>query len=144
MSFEKTGRQVLDKGKPVAIGNKIGELYYLNCCANRVSSNTAETQYSQELKEDKWHRRFGHLGMRSLQTLAKGKLVTGFDYDYSNEISFCQACVEGKLHKSQFPATGGKRAKQPLELVHSDVCGKIETSSLGGGHYFLTFIDDNT
>ena len=96
------------------------------------------------VKEDKWHRRFGHLGMRSLQTLAKGKLVTGFDYDYSKEISFCQACVEGKLHKSQFPATGGKRAKQPLELVHSDVGGKIETSSLGEGHYFLTFIDDNT
>ena len=82
--------------------------------------------------------------MRSLQTLAKGKLVTGFDYDYSKEISSCQACVEGKLHKSQFPTTGAKRVKQPLELVHSDVCRKIETSSLGGGHYFLTFIDDNT
>ena len=144
VTFEKTGCQVLDKGKPVAVGDKIGELYYLNCFANRVSSNTAETQDSQELKEDKWHRRFGHLGMRSLQTLAKGKLVTGFDYDHSKEISFCQACIEGKLHKSQSPATGGKRAKQPLELVHSDVCGKIETSSLGGGHYFLTFIDDNT
>ena len=65
--------------------------------------------------------------MRSLQTLVKGKLVTGFDYYYSKEISFCQACIEGKLHKSQFPATGSKRAKQKLELVHSDVCGKIET-----------------
>ena len=53
VSFEKTGCQVLDKEKPVAVGNKIGELYYLNCCANRVSSNTAETQDSQELKEDK-------------------------------------------------------------------------------------------
>ena len=49
-----------------------------------------------------------------------------------------------KLHKSQFPTTGGKRAKEPLGLVHSDVCGKIQTSSLGGGHYFLTFIDDYT
>ena len=25
--FEKTGCQVLDKGKPVAVGNKIGEIY---------------------------------------------------------------------------------------------------------------------
>ena len=55
-----------------------------------------------------------------------------------------QACVEGKLHKNQFPSTGGKRAKQPLELVHGDVCGKIQASSLSGGHYFLTFIDDHT
>ena len=46
VSFEKTRCQVLDKGKPVVVGNKIGELYYLNCCANRVNSNTAETQDS--------------------------------------------------------------------------------------------------
>ena len=82
--------------------------------------------------------------MRSLQTLSKEKLVSSFDYDSSSEISFCQACVEGKLHKSQFPTTGGRRAKELLGLVHSDVCGKIQTPSLGGGHYFLTFIDDNT
>ena len=32
----------------------------------------------------------------------------------------------------------------PLELVHSDVCGKMNSPSLGGGEYFLTFIDDYT
>ena len=32
----------------------------------------------------------------------------------------------------------------PLELVHSDVCGKMNSPSLGGGEYFLTFIDDCT
>ena len=79
-----------------------------------------------------------------MQTLAKEKLVNGFDYDASGEISCFQACVEGKLHKSQFPTTGDKRAQEPLGLVHSDVYGKIQTSSLGGGHYFLTFIDDHT
>ena len=79
-----------------------------------------------------------------MQILAKQKLVNGFDYDSSGEISFCQACVEAKLYKNEFPSIGGKRTKQPLGLVHSDVCGKIQTSSLSGGHYFLTFIDDNT
>ena len=44
VSFEKAGCQVLDKGKPVAVDNKIGEFHYLNCCAKRVISNTAETQ----------------------------------------------------------------------------------------------------
>ena len=32
----------------------------------------------------------------------------------------------------------------PLEIVHSDVCGKLNTPSLGGAEYFLTFIDDYT
>ncbi|MCO5584807.1 hypothetical protein L7F22_038739 [Adiantum nelumboides] len=34
------------------------------------------------------------------------------------------------------------RAKQPLELIHSDVWGPSQTTSLGGAHYFLTFVDD--
>ena len=58
--------------------------------------------------------------------------------------AYFQACIEGKLHKDQFSSTGGKREKQPLELVHGDVCGKIQASSLSVGHYFLTSIDDHT
>lgn len=141
--FGKANCQVLDEEKLVAVASKIGELYYLKCNPSHVYSNTAKTQV-QESKEDKWHRRFGHLGVRSLQKLATEKLVNGFDYDSTREISFCQACVEGKLHKSQFPTSGRKRADKPLGLVHSDVCGKISTPSLCGGNYFLTFIDDYT
>lgn len=29
-------------------------------------------------------------------------------------------------------------------MVHSDVCGKLNTQSLGGAQYFLTFIDDKS
>ena len=70
MRFEKDSCQVLDEGKLVAVADKIEELYYLNCHARHVNSNTAETQGSGESKEAKWHRRFGHLGMRGLQTLS--------------------------------------------------------------------------
>jgi hypothetical protein len=31
-----------------------------------------------------------------------------------------------------------------LELVHIDVCGPMQTKSLGGASYFLIFIDDRT
>ena len=31
---------------------------------------------------------------------------------------------------------------QKLELVHTDVCGPMQTQSFGGSHYFITFIDD--
>ena len=119
VSFGKTTCQVLDEGKLVAVATKVGGLNCLNFHVRSFHSNTAETQVI-ESKEDKWHRRFGHLGEKSLQTLAKEKLVNGFDYDASGEISFCQACIEGKLHKSQFPAIGAREVK-----VHNDVCGKI-------------------
>ena len=34
------------------------------------------------------------------------------------------------------------RAKFSLELVHTNVCGPMNISSIGGNKYFLTFIDD--
>ena len=69
-------------------------------------------------------------------------MVDGFDFDASGKTSFCESCVEGKHHRSPFPTGGGMRAKEPLELVHTDMCGKMNSTSLGGAQYFLTFIDD--
>ena len=68
--------------------------------------------------------------------------MSGFNFDASKQINFCEACVEAKLHRSHFPTSSSGRAKDPLGLVHSDVCGKINAKSLGGSEYFLTFIDD--
>ena len=36
--------------------------------------------------------------------------------------------------------TSSHRAKELLELVHSDVCGKMREKTIGGSEYFLTFI----
>jgi transposase InsO family protein len=90
-----------------------------------------------------WHRRYGHIGIQNLKRLANDKLVNGFNFDVSKEIDICEACIEGKHHRSKFP-TSIKQAEEPLELVHSDVCGKINVPSLGGAEYFLTFIDDKS
>jgi transposase InsO family protein len=37
-----------------------------------------------------------------------------------------------------------KRKRKILELVHTDVCGPMQTRSLRGAYYFLIFIDDRT
>ena len=57
---------------------------------------------------------------------------------------FLQICVKGKTHRLAFQSSSTKRADHLLELIHSDVCGKIGAKSLGGGEYFVTFIDDHT
>ena len=36
----------------------------------------------------------------------------------------------------------GYRAKEVLELVHTDLCGPISTKARGGYEYFVTFIND--
>jgi len=37
-----------------------------------------------------------------------------------------------------------QRAKNHLGVIHSDVCGPFDVSSLGGNKYFLTFVDEFT
>ena len=32
----------------------------------------------------------------------------------------------------------------PIEIVHSDICGPMKISSMGGCNYFVSFIDDFT
>ena len=34
------------------------------------------------------------------------------------------------------------RAKKLLEVIHSDVCGPMQTATFGGSRYFFTFIDE--
>ena len=38
----------------------------------------------------------------------------------------------------------GMKRSEKLELVHTDVWGPAHVSSLGGSHYYVTFIDDAT
>ena len=71
-------------------------------------------------------------------------MVSGLDIDSKQQPEFCESCAKGKSHRLAFKHSVKTRANHPLELVHSDVCGKIGTRSLGGGEYFVTFIDDHT
>jgi hypothetical protein len=54
----------------------------------------------------------------------------------------CEACVKGKHQRTSFPKDGAMRASQLLEIVHTDVCGPMRTTSHSGTRYFLTFIDN--
>ena len=36
----------------------------------------------------------------------------------------------------------GHKAKEVLDLVHTDLCGPIRTNARGGYKYFIIFIDD--
>ena len=137
--FTKTGCEILNKkGEVIAFATRAGNLYYLEFC-RKSRANVVQS----ESKERLWHRRYGHLGEKSLQKLAKRELVEQFDYNVSKRIGFCETCVAGKLHRTHFE-TSSTKTREPLELVHSDVCGKMRVKSLGGAEYFLTFIDDHT
>ena len=48
---------------------------------------------------------------------------------------------EGKNTKKTFP-NSERKEKGILEIIHSDVCGPMSSSSLSGYAYYVSFIDD--
>jgi len=48
------------------------------------------------------------------------------------------------MHREEFPVPVEKKQRDILELVHTDLCGPMQTKSLGGALYFLLFIDECT
>ena len=53
-----------------------------------------------------------------------------------------ESCILGKHHRENFIYGVSYRAKEPLEPVHTDLCGSMQTPSLTCNIYFMSFIDD--
>ena len=88
-----------------------------------------------------WHLRFGHINFRGLNFLHRKGMVKGLPLVKKLD-SICEGCILGKQHRETFPARKSVRTKTPLETIHSYLCGPMQTPSIGGSHYVLTFIDD--
>ena len=50
-------------------------------------------------------------------------------------------CAQGKNTKNTYPKSDSK-AKGILDIIHSDICGPMQTTSLSAYVYYASFIDD--
>lgn len=86
-----------------------------------------------------WHKRMAHLNIadvKRLEVCADGITIRNKEID-----AVCKSCCEGKQTRLPFPQSGS-RASTLLEIIHTDLCGPMETPSVAGARYFVTFIDD--
>lgn len=136
--FENSKAMIMKENKVIAIAVRKTKLYELTFSDDTEEVNICRAGHSAEL----WHKRMGHISNSALTKLKE--LVDGIDFDITDEIlGPCQYCVEGKQCK--LPHNQERvRAKRPLQLVHSDLFGPIDTASYDGKRYVLTFIDDYT
>ncbi|KAG8473238.1 hypothetical protein CXB51_035235 [Gossypium anomalum] len=74
-----------------------------------------------------WHKRLGHVSYKSLGLLNRLNLVE----DMSK--------IEARL---PFPVNKAWRARGKLEVVHTDICGLMRSSSFNDSKYFVLYIDD--
>ena len=87
-----------------------------------------------------WHNRFCHVGVDNLKKVTK--TVDGLPPLDGDLRVGCRGCTSGKLTKVPTIMHNTIGTTESLELVHSNVCGPINSSLWGGAKYFCTFIDD--
>lgn len=88
-----------------------------------------------------WHGRYGHLSHRGMKTLQSKDMVRGLPV-FDTQSFTCSDCLVGKQPRNVIPKKSTWRAKEVLELLHSDICGPISPTSTSGLRYILCFIDD--
>eukprot|EP00253_Pinus_taeda_P034723 PITA_34723 len=116
-------------------GVRIGTLYKMQgstivdgCNSSVVPESGAKNLVVSRENTMLWNQRLGHIGEKGLQILHGNVIVEGMT-NSSLDLDFYENYVYGKQNQVSF-SSGGKRAKQILELVHSDVFGPVKVPSL--------------
>jgi hypothetical protein len=123
--------------------NLLGSTYTNGCNSSVVPEKRNEgdkTNIVPERKTMLWHQRLGHIGEKGLRTLHSKGMVEGMS-NCTLYFYFYEHCVYGKHNRLGFPY-GATRAKEILDLIHSDVFGPVLIPSLGKYVYYVSFIDD--
>ena len=119
--------------KVIGTGSSLGKLYRLDCEVQQPSTEKAAIAENSMI--DLWHQRLTHVNLKQLRQLVE--CSDGIDVQSQSKLSFCEACVQGKCHRQPHYPLKTIRSKEKLELVHTDVCGPMQTQSFGGSRFLL-------
>jgi len=79
--------------------------------------------------------------MNDVSRMSRTQAVSGLTLKENQTISDCKVCIAQNL--SNLPFTPRiHRSQQRLDIIYSDFCGPMRTTSIGGTRYFMTLIND--
>jgi hypothetical protein len=112
----------------------------------RQASIASVAMTARKLSEaELWHQRLGRLSYETMAQMVKHGAVKGLSVSEKalrkKAAAVCDSCVMAK-HAAKPHPQSDSRARQALELVHSDLMGPFDVESAGGNKYILTAIDD--
>ncbi|KAG3215583.1 Retrovirus-related Pol polyprotein from transposon TNT 1-94 [Phytophthora cactorum] len=145
--FERDGCFAEKKGLKWQLGARLGKGLF-KLCMTPMMPDEANAPSSKDRQGDTtsylWHLRLGHIGHGGLDAIVKKGYGVGINMAPVKQWELCGGCSLGKQTRVSYMKSSPNRAKQVLEVVHSDVCGPMQTPTFGGKRYFVTFIDDKS
>ena len=120
-----------------------GNVYVLPSVGGPPSSTPAQHLAAAAVAAPVWHSRLAHAGTDAV--LRTAPLVDAMEvagaHPRRDLSDMCDACAVSKICRKPFPKSTSA-ATVPLELVHTDVCGPMPVTSVGGARYIVTVLDD--
>ena len=110
-------------------GEKVGTLYLCNGSSNYVNALTSKGEDATL-----WHHRLEHMSEKGMKILHPRNLLSGLK---NVDLDFCENFIYGKQKRVRFLRVGKEKKRKKLELVHTDVWGPAQVSSLGGCRYYV-------
>lgn len=141
--FEKNIASVYDDtGDVILKAKKNNGLYYVVSRNSQEHLETSKNAVESEIQ--KWHIKLGHMNEYDLKLALRERTLNGLQFNPSENLKECETCIQGKMTRLPFPKTKESTSIEPLEIIHSDVCGPMKIISPGGSRYFVTFTDQNS
>ena len=152
VEFNKTTCSISKKAMQTVLGYRHGSLYHINdMSASLLNTATVENKANLGLTTNQsskatiavWHRRLCHRSLDENALRYISPKVTDLHVsDKPNSAEkICGICAMGRQHKEAQTKTREKPSEL-LSMVHSDLCGPMQTPSINGERYFVTFIDE--
>lgn len=138
--FEENGCKILSGDRQIGIGDCRDGLYKLRQ-PEKAYAVLSESRHSSKCIHH-WHRILGHRNPTAIKEMSEKGLVKDMEITECKVKLFCDICAQAKMTRLPFPKVSTNKSKSILDLIHSDVCGPMKTTSPSGKRYILTFIDD--
>lgn len=137
--FYDSKYEIFDNGKLITTTDASSGLYELKtihmACIAAEKKHTINCQHT-------WHRRFGHRDPAAIKLLFEKDLARGLELSDCGIREKCECCIKGKLARKPFPKESLTKTSNVLDLIHTDVCGPMQTETHSKKRYILTLIDD--
>nr|GEU76005.1 putative ribonuclease H-like domain-containing protein [Tanacetum cinerariifolium] len=89
-----------------------------------------------------WHRRLGHINLKTMNKLVKGNLVRGLPSKVFKNDNTCVACKKGKQHRASCKTKHVSSVNQPLYRLYTDLITPTFVKSLNKKSYCLVVTYD--
>ena len=152
VEFGGTACYISNGGPKTKLGHRNGSLYQLSQVSfpptiesnsqNRANLGLATNQ-SPNATLETWHRRLCHrtLDTTTLRYLSSKGLDLNVSAAKETIPKICGICALGRQHK-EAETKARERATELLQVIHTDLCGPMQTPTLKEEKYFITFTDE--